>query len=214
MDRFEAKYNEYYNVVRDIVIDRKAVYVGTSSFCDSKACEACAPKAKNVCEAQEVLKIVHSQELVKAELEEFFLQFDGNARSAIKDKCDILLYDNDRNRIAFCELTCSVSKYVEPYDNKRGHNIGKRAKAYKQLKSSIYKLAEVPEIASSMSQYNHRNGLLAVRYKNIPGLKESNELSNIKKFTSLTRAISKDAKSDIGKGFTFEVVQYPTLFRW
>ena len=213
MDGFEELYKIYYKVIKDVTIDKSRIAPGISSFYDSKACSECEEQERRVCEAKEVLKINHNRQIFKVELEKFFNQFNGLTLSSLKDKCDLMLYGQDNDHLVFCELTCTQSKYIEPYNNTKGHHEGKRAKAYKQLKSSISKLAAVPLIASRMNKYNHRTALFAVRQKEDTKQEDSLELSNIRRFTALTNSIQQDAKSDIGNGFTFEIVKYPNIYR-
>lgn len=212
MDGFEKKYKEYYGASRNVVVENSLLDAGISSLRDSKACSECKQQGKNCCETEEILRISHNYSITKVELEKFFTQFDGTRRSSLKDKCDILLFDDKDHRIAFCEMTCSQSKYIEPYENSKGHQVGKRAKAHKQLKSSIDKLASVPDIASSMNRYNHRTALFAVRHKGSNN--QSSEISNVNKFIIFPKSIQTDAKSDIGNGFSFEVVEYPNIYQW
>lgn len=214
MDGFEELYKIYYKVVREVTIDKSRIAAGTSSFYDSKACSKCEEQKRRACEAKEVLKINHNRQIFKVELEKFFNQFDGLTLSSLKDKCDLMLYDQDNEHLVFCELTCTQSKYIEPYDNTKGHHEGKRAKAYKQLKSSIGKLAAVPKIAARMNEYNHRSALFAVRQKEDTEQEDSLELTNIRRFSALTDSIQQEAKSDIGNGFTFEIVKYPNIYHW
>ncbi len=198
-----------------MTVDKSRIAPGTSAFYDNKACSECEAQRRRVCGAKEVLRLLnHNCHIFKVELEKFFNQFDGLTLSSLKDKCDLMLYDQDKNHLAFCELTCTQSKYLEPYDNSKGRHEGKRAKAYKQLKSSIDKLATVPNIASAMNEYNNRTALFAVRCKDDTEQENSLELINIRKFTALTDSIQQDAKSDIGNGFSFEIVKYPSIYQW
>lgn len=147
-------------------------------------------------------------------LEDFFTQFDGNALSSVRDKCDLMLYDNVHNRLAFCEMTCTREKFVKPYNNSRGHNDGKRAKAYKQLLTSIAKLAVVPEIATKICAYANKSALFAVRLKEMSNERDSSVIATMQRFSDFARSIQDGATLNMGNGFTFEVVQYPTIYQW
>lgn len=125
-----------------------------------------------------------------------------------------MLYDDMSKRLAFCEMTCSQERYVWPYVNSRGQNVGKRAKAYKQLKSSICKLASVPGIAAKMDSYKIRSALFAVRFKDMVGHENTSVQSMVHSFSGLARSIQDGSTQDMGNGFAFEVVQYPTVFQW
>jgi len=51
-----------------------------------------------------VLRLNSENPLTIVNLEDFFTKFDGNALSSVGDKCDLMLYDNVHNRLAFCEF--------------------------------------------------------------------------------------------------------------
>lgn len=165
MDGFEVDYKKYYKVVRDVVINARLISPGLSTFADNKACTECENSGRKICDDEVVLRLNSENPLAIVNLEDFFTKFDGNALSSVRDKCDLMLYDNVHNRLAFCEMTCTQEKYVKPYNNSRGHNDGKRAKAYKQLLTSITKLVVVPEIATKIRAYANKSALFAVRLK-------------------------------------------------
>lgn len=161
-----------------------------------------------------MLRLNSENPLTIVNLEDFFTKFDGNALSSVRDKCDLMLYDNVHNRLAFCEMTCTQEKYVKPYNNSRGHNEGKRAKAYKQSLTSITKLVVVPEIATKIRAYANKSALFAVRLKEMSNERESSVLATMQRFSDFARSIQDGATLNMGNGFTFEVVQYPTIYQW
>lgn len=213
MDGFEEKYKVHYRAVRDVNVDSTSYNPGTSSFHDAKACSDCKARNIAVCETEEVLSVDHDCVMVKVELEQFFTQFDGTALSSLRDKCDLLFYDKIGHRIAFCELSCSKGKYIEPYNTAKGPNRGKRATAYGQLKSSIKKLADVPDIKSMMDIYANKTALFAFRRKDKFN-SDSPVVSNMEKFSVLSRGIQDGATSDMGNGFTFDEIAYPSVYYW
>lgn len=100
---------------------------GTFYLKDDKACQDGI--SKNVCEKdcnREVLRINTTGHLVSVRWEPFIA---GKVQA-----CDYIIFnaDGDLHRFAFCDLSCSLSRYV---DNRNG-KIGKREKVYNQLKSS------------------------------------------------------------------------------
>lgn len=111
-------------------------------------------------------------------------------------------------------MTCTQEKYVKPYNNSRGHNEGKRAKAYKQLLTSITKLVVVPEIATKIRAYANKSALFAVRLKDMSNERKSSVLATMRRFSDFARSIQDGATLNMGNGFTFEVVQYPTIYQW
>lgn len=214
MDGFEVDYKKYYKVVRDVVINARLISPGLSTFADNKACTECENSGRTICDDEVVLRLNSENPLTIVNLEDFFIQFDGNALSSVRDKCDLMLYDNVHNRLAFCEMTCTREKFVKPYNNSRGHNDGKRAKAYKQLLTSITKLVVVPEIATKIRAYANKSALFAVRLKEMSNERESSVLATMQRFSDFARSIQDGATLNMGNGFTFEVVQYPTIYQW
>lgn len=214
MDGFEVDYKKYYKVVRDVVIKARLISPGLSTFADNKACTECEKSGRKICDDEVVLRLNSENPLTIVNLEDFFTQFDGNALSSVRDKCDLMLYDNVHNRLAFCEMTCTREKFVKPYNNSRGHNDGKRAKAYKQLLTSIAKLAVVPEIATKICAYANKSALFAVRLKEMSNERDSSVIATMQRFSDFARSIQDGATLNMGNGFTFEVVQYPTIYQW
>lgn len=214
MDGFEVDYKKYYKVVRDVVINSRPISPGLSTFADNKACTECKYSGRKICDDEVVLRLNSENPLTIVNLEDFFTKFDGNALSSVRDKCDLMLYDNVHNRLAFCEMTCTQEKYVKPYNNSRGHNDGKRAKAYKQLFTSITKLVVVPEIATKIRAYANKSALFAVRLKDMSNERKSSVLATMQQFSDFARSIQDGATLNMGNGFTFEVVQYPTIYQW
>lgn len=99
--------------------------IGAFSLSDKKTCDQ--PRVNNPCPAdcdRKILNIDSDEPLTIVSFDEWQT---GNPES----KCDYLIFDSGENKsqFAFCELTCSVEKYVEP----DGDKIGKRAKAYSQM---------------------------------------------------------------------------------
>lgn len=208
------EYKGHYKAIRNVVVDSVTKEAGISSFADNKACAECEVAGKKICKDKTVLMVNSRCRFTVVELERFFDQFDGTSLAAVKDKCDLMLYDEEYCRLAFCEMTCTQEKYILPYKNSRGHNDGKRAKAYNQLKSSICKLAAVPGISSKMDLYRERSALFAVRLKNESEGESTSTQMMAHRFSRLARSIQDGAKLNMGNGFTFEVVQYPRAFQW
>ena len=73
-----------------------------------------------------------------------------------KEKCDLIVYDNDNKYFLLNELTNSHPKYVEPYSNDKGNKPGKRQKAIDQLLSSLTLVKNVPEILDFINLYTNK----------------------------------------------------------
>jgi hypothetical protein len=73
-----------------------------------------------------------------------------------KEKCDLIVFDNNQQYILFSELTDTLPIYVGPYVNTRGHQPGKRQKAISQLLSSITLVMQVPSISLFANTHTYR----------------------------------------------------------
>lgn len=64
-----------------------------------------------------------------------------------KEKCDLILFDNNQDNFILNELSDTLPKYVFPYVNTQGIQPGKRQKAISQLVNSVALLMNVSSIA-------------------------------------------------------------------
>ncbi len=74
-----------------------------------------------------------------------------------KEKCDLIVHDNNSKYILLNELTDTLPHYVTPYINTRGSQPGKRQKARAQLLSTLTLLMNVPIIATFVSKHTFRH---------------------------------------------------------
>lgn len=150
------------------------------------------------------------------ELENFLNNFKGLQALPSDQKCDLLLVGKDK--IVFCDMTCSNSKYITPYVMKDGtEKIGKRNTVKGQLRNSITVLTNVPEIASEINLKNDRLALFAFREKPqiIKDDFDIGIISQMRKFNKINNYLNVEPMfSDIGNGFIFTEVKYPNTFLW
>ena len=74
-----------------------------------------------------------------------------------KEKCDLIVYDNDQQYILLNELTNTLPKYIDQYINIRGLQPGKRQKAMSQLLSTLTLIMNVPTIAVFANVHTFRH---------------------------------------------------------
>ena len=213
MDWFFEQYKSFYQVGRNINLQVKVLAPELHSLYDRRSCDDCN---NPVCEGQFCVLKLQNQEVVEMiDIENFFLQLDG-LKATLKDKCDLMFCDNV-HKIVFCEMSCALSKYVEPYENNGKKQCGKRAKAYSQIQSVISKFMEVPALKAYIENLAERVGLFALREKdmfatsqiekNMEQIKE-----NMKVFTM--SPAQNNMAVNIGNGFNFVVVKYPNVYNW
>lgn len=73
-----------------------------------------------------------------------------------KEKCDLIVFDNNNDFFLLNELTDTLLKYVNPYTNTKGSQQGKRYKAIAQLLSSLSFMISVPSIRVFINSYQFR----------------------------------------------------------
>ncbi|MDE6695482.1 MAG: hypothetical protein K2K25_01235 [Muribaculaceae bacterium] len=131
--------------------------VGTFSLTDKNAC--LQNRSSNPCPSdccREILNIHSEAPLI-------IVAFDEWLKDYPLSKCDYLLYNPgiEKHIFAFCELTCSLPKYVE----ERADNVGKRAKAYSQIISTwnlIFE-SENPMFKANILNYVRKIGIFGWR---------------------------------------------------
>lgn len=74
-----------------------------------------------------------------------------------KEKCDLIVHDNNQQYILFNELTDTLPVYVAPFINTQGHQPGKRQKAISQLLSTLTLIMNVPTIAAFAKTHTFRH---------------------------------------------------------
>lgn len=184
------------------------------SLGDPNACMKCA--LLNNCD-QIVMNVKTDAPVAVLEFETFVNQFGDKSDTINGERCDYLLYDPSeaKSKIAFCELTCSDGKFVEP--NNGRYPDGKRARAYNQIKNSLEHLLSVPVLNVNILTYPSTS-----RY-GVFGWRERNEPSDDKVLKSLTDFIDTPSAAEtimytedfvLGHNFTFIQVKYHSTLPW
>ncbi|MDF2382182.1 hypothetical protein JMG10_11930 [Nostoc ellipsosporum NOK] len=74
-----------------------------------------------------------------------------------KEKCDLIVHDDNRSYFLLNELTDTQPVYVAPFANSRGPQPGKRQKAISQLFSSLTLIMAVPSITAFANTHTYRH---------------------------------------------------------
>lgn len=74
-----------------------------------------------------------------------------------KEKCDLIVYDNNKEYFLLNELTDTLPKYVISHINTQGSQIGKKQKAISQLLSSLIILLQVPAIQRFINTHTNKH---------------------------------------------------------
>lgn len=219
----KESYPSYWDFDRGIVSLSVTHHVQSFVLSDMKACRSChqSRPERSRCN-EEVLKVeLNGEDVAVVDFEMYAGQFD-NTPLAIKSRCDYLLADGDIGshvKIAFCDLTCSDSKYVEP--NNGRYVLGKRAKAREQMKSSINALLRVPLVAHYILTFPKKVGLFGWRdYENCGMLNSSihrsarESMSVFMKTPTSQANLLQSTVEIMDHDFHFVQVKYPMSYEW
>ena len=205
---------------KGVVVDM-ATHKGLVELSDNKACVDCQELRPQRAQCDKVnLRVNTSAKSIEiVDFEKYVNQFDNTAAS-MKDRCDYILVDASvgHNKIAFCDVTCSEEKYVNPNDGK--YPLGKRAKAAMQMKKSLESLLKEPLLANYILTFPERLCLFgwrdyAVQADVTP--QRGNVARNMLAFMNTPSAKSgtlSQPMPEVGHGFKFVQVKYPTVYQW
>lgn len=192
---------------------------GRFSLSDSKACSDCnihTPETEIDCDKIVVNFDTDEREVEVIQFETFVDNYNNLKAIPNGSKCDLLLVGEDK--IVFCDMTCSMSTYIEPYVKKDGtERIGKRETVKRQIANSISLLLNVQEIAPGVGKKKEKIALFAYRVKG-EKLSDSFDSKVISKMQSFGVNRGKLAKelmySDMDNGFLFTEIKYPEVYSW
>lgn len=183
---------------------------GNFSFHDDKACKQCIPFFSENCEHQTFL--VHSDAVVEIlDIEDFLNSFT----SLQGERCDCLLYD--ASKIAFLDMYCGMSQYVEIHITDGKYVIGKKTKVRQQIEATVNRLYEITDIKNYIESKTERYGIMGYRakdeeiFRNVP----KKISSSVNKFLRIKKILQERRLSlPMRHGFKFIVVAYPSRYLW
>lgn len=191
--------------------------VGQFSLHDERPCHDCKIRFPEKAGCNEVvLTITTTIPVDVLNFEQFASQFDNTA-GELKDRCDFLLYDHSENsrKIAFCELTCSESRYVEPNVSSK-YPGGKRAKAFSQMKASLEALLAIDLLNTHILTFQNKVAVFGWRERNTENPVDS-AAQNMKSFSitpSSTAIVLSTDEYIMEHGFRFIQVKHPYSYNW
>lgn len=143
------------------------------------------------------------------------IDFNGWIQDAPHQKCDYILFDTgtDKNRFALCELTCSLSKYVDDRENGKS---GKRAKALSQM-MEIWQMiisANNPLLSVYILQFRNKTAIFGWRERKLR--RQNKATQNMRTFTRIPGGTGITVYPQNISNFVFSFVQvkYPSVFIW
>ena len=216
----QVHYPQEYDLDTHGVVVDMTIHRGLVELSDSKACDDCQghrPRRAQ-CDRVNLRLDTSASPVVIVDFEKYVNQFDNTA-AAMRDRCDYLLVDatDEHNKIAFCDLTCSEEKYVNPNDGK--YPLGKRAKASSQMRKSLERLLLDPLMAHYILTFPEKICLFGWRDYDAPdvtplrGDAARNMLAFMRTHSANSRTLAKEI-SVIGHNFSFVQVKYPSVYKW
>lgn len=213
-----------YGLNADDVEVQSSVMSGIFTLSDSKSCRSCHENPlredRTDCN-EEVLKIDAGVNAVTVvAFEEYISQYE-HSEADIKERCDYLMVDDTEGhrKIAFCDLTCSDVKWVEP--NGGRYPEGKRAKAVSQMLKSMEVLLAEPLMCQYILTFADKVCLFGWRdYGSSPRIaiaRRGDAMQNMQAFLSTPSSMARQMTSyqKIGKhDFKFVQIKYPREYIW
>lgn len=214
-------YPAHYGLATDNVHVDYSLKSGVVELSDAKACEECLQRRpeRDGCNKTNLIINASTIPIGVVEFEAYIEQFD-NTVAEVKDRCDYIFVDGTANhrKIAFCDLTCSKEKYVEP--NEGMYPLGKRAKATSQMKKSMECLLQEPLLQNFIMTFPEKVCLFGWRDYDVPDdttPKRRNAQRNMQAFIKTPSSKSKTLSTQVkvlNHGFNFVQVKYPTVYQW
>lgn len=212
----ETYFGSYYYSTK-VASASSRIYTGKFSCRDEKACVSCSIKTPNQAKncSDGVLSCDAGVEDVEViEFEKFIDNYNHLKSIPLKSRCDLLM--TSKEKIVFCDMTCSNPKYIDKYTRSDGSvHLGKRYDARIQIENSINLLMPIPEIGCAIKNKSDKIALFAYREKPTE-LKDGFD----REVTLGIRALCKENKdkdqmfSVMANGFLFTEVSYPDVYRW
>lgn len=210
----EQNFGKHYKSTKIVQVFSETKF-GKFSFVDLRACSDC--KIHKADCNHIVINVDSSDQVIEAiQLEAFLDNFTHLKSIQSGKKCDLMLVSEDK--VVFCDMTCSMSKYINPYKMKDGQlKIGKRNTVKQQVANSITLLCDVPEINSEIIKKRNKIALFAYRIKDFDkcDIFDHKVGSNMTSFDIRYEVLSNEHMySDISNGFLFTEIQYPEEYVW
>lgn len=141
--------------------------------------------------------------------------FDEWLNNGENSKCDYLIFDSgsQKVRFAFCELTCSIEKYV----NDRENQSGKRAKAFEQMTQTwqLIKDSHIPTFSISVLQFVRKLGVFGWRDRSVANDNHvPMAMRNFVRTPGSIAAVTRYPQFIFGESFEFIQVKHPAVLDW
>lgn len=195
---------------------------GNETLSDKARCINCKTKQNHPCNEQNMLINTNTAKVTVVDHESYIKQFNGTQLGNGRI-CDYMLVDDSGSnyKVAFCDLTCSMAKNVEPNKERTKLPEGKRAKAVSQLEYSVRRLVTKEKTKTYLEIFQHRHCIFGWRdpfVSDIPVTPRRGDVAaNIMIMgvaTSGSEPILIHRQEIDGLEFVFFQVKYPAVYNW
>ena len=195
---------------------------GCVSLKDTKRCGNCKTKQTHPCNEQNMQMDTGIATVTQVDHEAYIRQFHGTQLGRGKN-CDYMLADDTGSnyKVAFCDLTCSLEKNVEPDEERRELPEGKRAKVMVQLEDSVRRWMAKEVGRFYLEGFRHRHCIFAWRdpfFSDTPVMPRRGDVAANMKIMGIATSGSEPLllrRQDIeGLEFVFYQVKYPAVYKW
>lgn len=122
-----------------------------------------------------------------------------------REKCDLIVYTNNARYFLLNELTDTLAKYVNPFVNSNGHQLGKMNKAISQLLNSLKDLTQVPQVLSFIDSFNEKRCAFFNKKPNSPS--EISAVNAFDRVNSISKNGFRMSNPDI-ESYGFSLYEY------
>lgn len=177
---------------------------------DYHACNQCRPFFKMGCD-HVIFHVVANNEVVYIPIEDFINQFP---ELSDKERCDVLLYDEQK--IVLADMFCGMSGYAEDHLREGKMVIGKKAKVFNQIESTLDILYTIPTIATLIDSKVSKIGVFACRLVDMEHFISPSQMSSsMNMFLHMNRHLSqKPIAIRMKHGFEYVTCRYADVYQW
>jgi len=197
-------------------------FTGDFILTDPKACLNCniisrQPQSYSSCN-QVVMKVHSDNTVIVLNMNSLFEQLPQKITTGLKS-CDFIISDDEEvmtsRRIAFCDLTCSEEKYINPGGSDKYPN-GKREYAVTQMLSTSDFLSKDPLFKAHLHSATSRRLIFGIRDKtNQPINRAAKAIRGFINSTPSSGSLSLTTIQHINNlRFEFIEVRYPFPLKW
>ena len=195
---------------------------GEVSLSDTVRCTNCKTKQNRPCNEQNMRINTGTATITVVDHEAYIKQFNNSQLGRGKN-CDFMMVDNSGSnyKVAFCDLTCSLTENVEPDEERTRLPEGKRAKAMAQLEESVHRLPAKEATKTYLGGFHHRHCIFGWRDPFIAETpiipKRGDVMANMMIMgvaTSGAEPLLLHYQEIDGLKFVFYQVKYPIIYNW